>query len=198
MRPLSRAFRRDPRRRRLRRDDPPGRRSGCAAYANAHPHHSSGCDLALFPDEQFDFVYSYAVFQHIPSREVVFSYLREARRVLKPGGILRCQINGLPPHAKQYDTWSGVRITPDEIRAFARDHDFQLLALEQIWTQYMWITCRKMPDGLEPAGSRPRSGLRAPPIRSISNALTGEAVAPCAGRWRRSRSGSRTCPTSAT
>src|ERR1039458_4261650 len=48
---------------------------------NAHPHHSSGSDLALFPDEKFDFVYSYAVFQHIPSREVVFSYLREARRV---------------------------------------------------------------------------------------------------------------------
>ena len=84
---------------------------------NAHPHHSSGSDLAMFPDEKFDFVYSYAVFQHIPSREVVFNYLREARRVLKTGGILRCQMNGLPPHAKQYDTWSGVRITPDEIRA---------------------------------------------------------------------------------
>jgi hypothetical protein len=34
---------------------------------------------------------------------VVFNYLREAR-VLKTGGILRCQMNGLPPHAKQYDT----------------------------------------------------------------------------------------------
>ena len=56
----------------------------------AHPHHSSGSDLALFPDDKFDFVYSYAVFQHIPSREVVFSYLREARRVLKPGGRFLC------------------------------------------------------------------------------------------------------------
>ena len=75
-----------------------------------------------------------------PSREVVFQYLREARRVLKPGGILRCQINGLPAHAKHYDTWSGVRIAPEEVTAFARENDFQLLALEQIWTQYMWIT----------------------------------------------------------
>src|SRR6266542_6703817 len=88
---------------------------------NAHPHHSSGCDLSMFPDEKFDFVYSYAVFQHIPSREVVFKYLREARRVLKTGGILRCQVNGLPPHSKHYDTWSGVRIAADEIAQFARD-----------------------------------------------------------------------------
>jgi SAM-dependent methyltransferase len=145
---------------------------------NAHPHHSSGADLALFPDEKFDFVYSFAVFQHIPSREVVFNYLREARRVLKTGGILRCQMNGLPPHARQYDTWSGVRITPDEITQFAREQDFQLLALEQIWTQYMWITCRKRPRGW--AGG---AGLPACPasIRNISNALTGEAVAPASG-----------------
>jgi SAM-dependent methyltransferase len=147
---------------------------------NAHPHHSSGSDLAMFPDEKFDFVYSYAVFQHIPSREVVFSYLREARRVLKTGGILRCQMNGLPPHAKQYDTWSGVRITEDEVRQFAREQDMQLLVVEQIWTQYMWITCRKRPTGWTaslPGRRVPRTSI----IRRISNALTGEAVAPLRG-----------------
>src|SRR5579872_586401 len=73
---------------------------------NAHPHHGSGSDLKLFPDEKFDFVYSYAVFQHIPSRNVVLEYLHEARRVLKTDGILRCQINGLPPQSSQYNTWS--------------------------------------------------------------------------------------------
>ncbi len=140
---------------------------------NAHPHHGSGSDLAIFPDEKFDFVYSYAVFQHIPSREVVFQYLREARRVLKTGGILRCQLNGLPPQARQYDTWSGVRIAPEEITAFAREQDFQLLALEQIHTQYMWITCRKRTAGW--------SRTPAPAIRNIGNALTGEAVAPASG-----------------
>ncbi len=93
--------------------------------------------------------------------------------MLKPGGILRCQLNGLPPHARQYDTWSGVRITPQELTTFARDNDLQLLALEQIWTQYMWITCRKRDAGSAPAGPAR--------IRNISNALTGEAVAPAAG-----------------
>jgi SAM-dependent methyltransferase len=140
---------------------------------NAHPHHTSGSDLGQFPDAKFDLVYSYAVFQHIPSRDVVMSYLREAARVLKPGGILRCQLNGLPPHARQYDTWSGVRIAPREITDFAREANLQLLALEQIWTQYMWITCRK-------AGAV-RTAAGPARIRNISNALTGEAVAPAAG-----------------
>jgi SAM-dependent methyltransferase len=148
---------------------------------NAFAHHSSGSDLSLFPEEKFDFVYSYAVFQHIPSSEVVFQYLREARRVLKTGGILRCQINGLPPTAKQYDTWSGVRIGPGEITQFTLDHDYQLLALEMIHTQYMWLTCRKRPAGWvrSLAGRRPPKSAAA--IRSLSNALTGEAVAPASG-----------------
>ena len=58
---------------------------------NAFPQHNSGQDLAMFSDESFDLVYSYAVFQHIPSAQVIWNYLREARRVLKPGGVLRCQ-----------------------------------------------------------------------------------------------------------
>jgi SAM-dependent methyltransferase len=141
---------------------------------NAHPHHSSGSDLALFGDATFDFVYSYAVFQHIPSREVVFRYLREARRVLKPGGILRCQINGLPPTAKEYDTWNGVRISPDEIRRFAVEQEMALLELDQIWTQYMWVTLRK--PGLPP---RPAAG--AARVRNTTDAPTGEAAAPARG-----------------
>src|SRR5580698_9208198 len=38
---------------------------------HAHVHHAGGSDLSLFADGYFDFVYSYAVFQHIPSAEVV-------------------------------------------------------------------------------------------------------------------------------
>jgi SAM-dependent methyltransferase len=156
-------------------------RERLAGTPNAHAHVTSGADLAAFRDGTFDFVYSYAVFQHIPSRDVVFHYLREARRVLKTGGILRCQINGLPPHARRYDTWSGVRITPEEITQFAREQDFQLLALEQVWTQYMWITCRKMRAGW--TASLDAAAPSAPPasVRNVSNALTGERAAPATG-----------------
>jgi hypothetical protein len=110
----------------------------------------------------------------------VFQYLREARRVLKTGGILRCQINGLPATAKQYDTWAGVRIAPEQITQFTLDNDFQLLALEMIHTQYMWITCRKRPPGWVHSLASGRTE-RAGSIRSLSNALTGEAVVPANG-----------------
>ena len=146
---------------------------------HAHVHHARKSDLAMFAGESFDFVYSYAVFQHIPSREVVLGYLAEARRVLKQGGILKCQINGLPATSARYTTWEGVRIPAEDVVAFALRHDFQLLALEGASTQYMWTTWRKQPDGWR-AALRP-AAEPATRIRAISNALTGDQLVPASG-----------------
>jgi len=146
---------------------------------HAHVHHAGKSDLSMFPDESFDFVYSYAVFQHIPSREVVFGYFAEARRVLKCGGILKCQMNGLPEASAPYTTWEGVRIQPREVADFVGRHDFQLLALERAGTQYMWTTWRKQPAGWRAALRPP---LKPPMrIRAISNALTGDQLVPASG-----------------
>ncbi len=134
---------------------------------NAFPHHASGSDLAQFPDNHFDFVYSYAVFQHIPSGDVVFSYLCETVRVLKPGGVARLHINGLPKTSKVYTTWEGVRISSEEVHAFARKNNIRLLSLTGAETQYMWTTWRK------PAAVR---------IRAISNAFSSEQAVPASGR----------------
>jgi SAM-dependent methyltransferase len=147
---------------------------------NAHPHHNSGSDLRLFSDDKFDFVYSYAVFQHIPSAEVVYNYLREARRVLKEGGILRCQVNGLPRGAKPCDTWSGVRFSSGELAQFAREQDLQLLALEEVSTPYMWITCRKRAAGWQ-ASLQNRKVAKRAVIQRINNTLTAEPAAPASG-----------------
>ena len=152
-------------------------RERLADVPNARVHATSGADLAPFAAETFDFVYSYAVFQHIPSREVVFRYLEETRRVLKPGGVLRCQINGLPQTAARYTTWDGVRIAAAKVAEFARTHDFQLLSIEGVLTQYMWITLRKMPAGWA-AGLEFRGGAV---LRNVTNAHTGEAAVPTVG-----------------
>lgn len=142
---------------------------------HAHAHVGSGSDLAQFADESFDFVYSYAVFQHIPSGEVVFNYLREAVRVLKPGGLIRVQMNGLPKTAKVYDTWSGVRISGEEIREFCRVHGLQLLALEGRDTQYMWTTWRKAAPAT--------AGQARIALRRLTNGFSSEPVAPPVGRF---------------
>ena len=39
-------------------------------------HLTNGADLAPLSSDSFDFVYSYAVFQHVPSREVVLAFFR--------------------------------------------------------------------------------------------------------------------------
>jgi len=56
-----------------------------------------------FPDNSFDLVFSYIVFQHMPSEEVVQKNFEEVRRVLKPTGIAKIQIRGNQPVRK--GTW---------------------------------------------------------------------------------------------
>src|SRR3984957_18425156 len=123
---------------------------------NPHAHVTDGASLAQFEPESFDFVYSYAVFQHIPSRDVVFQYLREIRRVLKIGGLARLQFNGLPRGSESYDTWAGARFSSSDILEFTESQDFQVLALEGTSTQYLWTTWRKRPQGWR-AGQPDRS-----------------------------------------
>src|ERR1700733_10444340 len=118
-------------------------RQRLADIPHAHFHATNGASLSQFADESFDFVYSYAVFQHIPSRDVVLEYMREIRRVLKPGGMFRGQFNGLA-HSGDPNTWSGVVFSADDIPAFTRSHGLQLLDLEGDNTQYMWTTWRAL------------------------------------------------------
>jgi SAM-dependent methyltransferase len=150
---------------------------------NARPHVSSGVGLNEFPDDSFGFIYSYAVFQHIPSRDVVYSYLREIRRVLVPGGLVHLQFNGLPRGNDSdsiCNTWAGARFSSEEILDVTRRHDFQVLALEGARTQYMWTTWRKQPTGWRASLGNPGARSR---IRQITNASSSEPVAPCRGRF---------------
>lgn len=143
---------------------------------HAHAHTGSGADLRQFADESFDFIYSYAVFQHIPEKPVVFSYLVEAARVLKPGGLMRFQVSNLAAERNTETTWHGCNVSAEEIRAYAAEQNLRLLALEGVATQYMWVTIRK--PGLE-AASR---GARVQ-IRRVTNSESSEPVAPVRGRY---------------
>jgi len=58
-----------------------------------------GKDLRMFQDNKFNLVVSYNTFQSIPGN-VVWSYCREAYRVLKPSGIFKFQVFEKTPFFK--------------------------------------------------------------------------------------------------
>jgi len=113
---------------------------------HAHLHRNSGSDLAGFPPAHFDFVYSYAVFQHIPSVEVISRYLEESTRVLKAGGVLCCQLRGgeLRPedHAKKDPTWVGCVYPYHLVFEICRKSGLHLLQISDIDMQHMWVIGR--------------------------------------------------------
>ncbi|MDE5073206.1 MAG: glycosyltransferase, partial [Trichodesmium sp. St5_bin8] len=60
---------------------------------NGEVYVNNGYDLQQLPDQNYDFVYSTIVFQHIRSISIVKSYFQETLRVLKPGGYFRLQVH---------------------------------------------------------------------------------------------------------
>jgi SAM-dependent methyltransferase len=155
-------------------------RQKLARIVNAHVHVNSGADVSIFDDGYFDFVYSFTVFQHIPDKEVVLNYIREAQRVLKPGGILVCQLRGVSPVVTElkpgFETWTGCWFSVEEIVAFAWAQSFPLVAISGIETQYTMTVFRKGLEGR--ADTRPERIV----LKSVTAAKNGERRIPTRGR----------------
>jgi SAM-dependent methyltransferase len=63
-------------------------------------------DLSQFSDGAVDFLSCLLVLQHLPSRDLIETYLREFVRVLSPGGVAVVQ---LPVHVPRAESGSRVR-----------------------------------------------------------------------------------------
>jgi SAM-dependent methyltransferase len=158
-------------------------RQNLAGVDHAHVHVGDGAKLTQFADASIDFVYSYAVFQHIPSRDVVLEYLAEVDRVLRPGGLARLQLNGLPRTDDWYTTWSGARFAASEIVEFTRTRDMQVLSLEGAGTQYMWTAWRKRESGWSRTQAARTFAEPVARIRRTTNACSSEPFATTHGRF---------------
>jgi SAM-dependent methyltransferase len=55
-------------------------------YANIAWVQGDGAGLSAFQSASFDFAFSYIVFQHLPTKELVLQHVRDMLRVLRPGG----------------------------------------------------------------------------------------------------------------
>jgi SAM-dependent methyltransferase len=132
----------------------------------------SGADLAGIPAGSIDFVFSFAVFQHVPDKAAIFNYFAETARVLRHGGIFRLHMKGLwcttigrlaleagfsnnarllkahltrvPLIRFRYlDTWQGHSIAAGEAVKKCESLGLEVLEVEDKWTTMMWVGGRK-------------------------------------------------------
>ncbi len=112
-----------------------------ASTPNAHVYQNNGMDLKVIPaGEGFDFAFSSIVFQHIPSREVIESYVREVNRLLKPGRLFKFQVQGdATLSTTADDTWLGVPYSDAEAVAMAERCGFEPRYRHGAGQQYFWL-----------------------------------------------------------
>jgi SAM-dependent methyltransferase len=115
-------------------------RKDLADMPNVHLFQNSGADLQVLGDIQIDFAFSYIVFQHIPSREVIYNYTREVNRLLRPGGLFKFQVQGAQHQAERdADTWLGVPFTEAQAIEMAEECGFEARYRHGIGSQYFWL-----------------------------------------------------------
>ncbi len=120
-------------------------REYCADRPNVELHRTDG-SLAFLEAGSFDFVFSHIVFQHVPRKAYVERYLRDAHRLLKPGGILRVQVDG---RSRQFfrrwvaDSWSGVVFSERDLKRRLERVGLRVTEVRGAGTQYLRATAEK-------------------------------------------------------
>jgi SAM-dependent methyltransferase len=115
-------------------------RDRLAGVPNVVFHRNNGMDLRELETAQFDFALSFIVFQHIPGKAVIESYIQEVHRVLKPGRLFKFQVQGGRLAQEQpLSTWLGASYTRAEMEELASRNGFELRYAHGEETQDFWI-----------------------------------------------------------
>lgn len=94
------------------------------------------------PESSIDNVFSYLVFQHIKTRELVESAFKDIYRVLTPGGVFKVLMRS----DKQKDMnrwWSGVEYDEESIRKVYENIGFIILKMEHVDKYAYWLWLKK-------------------------------------------------------
>jgi SAM-dependent methyltransferase len=126
-------------------------RRSVEGYPNAHVLRNNGRDLSVLAPSwwkrrrgvaapQFDFAFSCMVFQHIPSREIIETYVREVSRLLRPGALFKFQVQGDSTlETKPDDTWLGVPFSERQAVDMAFRCGFEPRYRHGAGEQYFWL-----------------------------------------------------------
>lgn len=117
---------------------------------NCKVFENNGSDLSMFPNNYFDFCYSFIVFQHIPKKEIVQNYINEVSRVLKNGGLFRFQVHGdFDQNPVDDTTWNGVHFTSEEMHKIALENKFEILEEHGQNDRYYWLTFKSIKNQIK-------------------------------------------------
>ena len=126
-------------------------REACVGFPNVRIVQNNGKDLRAVwspwrkwllrqPAPEFDFAFSFMVFQHIPSRRIIESYVREVHRLLRPGGLFKFQVQGSPlAEADPDHSWVGVPFSERDAREMAKSCGFEMRYQHGAGDQYYWL-----------------------------------------------------------
>ena len=126
-------------------------REACAGFPNTHVFRNNGKDLSALsggwrrrfgiePKLEVDFAFSIIVFQHIPSRKIIESYVREVNKILRPGGLFKFQVQGCAVDEAEPDhSWIGTPFTEAQAREMAERCGFELRYQYGAGDQYYWL-----------------------------------------------------------
>lgn len=126
-------------------------RGAVAGFPNVRVFRNNGKDLSAVREHwwnrfgigeglQLDFAYSFLVFQHIPSREIIENYVREVNRLLRPGALFKFQVQGsLRVEAHGDDSWVGAPFTERDAREMADRCGFEMRYQYGAGDQYYWL-----------------------------------------------------------
>jgi len=89
---------------------------------------------------EFDFAFSSIVFQHIPSREIIESYVHEVHRLLRPGALFKFQVQGDSTlETTPDDTWLGAPFSERQAVDMAMRCGFDPRYRYGAGEQYFWL-----------------------------------------------------------
>ena len=115
-------------------------RAALAPLPHVHILQNNGKDLEVLGAMRFDFAFSSIVFQHIPSHQIIESYVREVHKRLRRGGLFKFQVQGAPvTDSEPNDTWLGVTFSEQDAREMAIRCHFEMRYSYGCGTQYYWL-----------------------------------------------------------
>lgn len=86
-------------------------------------------------------VFSYLVFQHVKTKEMVKSNFDEVYRILKPKGLFKVRLR--TDEVDKSKWWGGVNYSLEEAIALSRDSGFRVLKLELVDYYGIWLWLEK-------------------------------------------------------